>query len=174
MKKYFVIATAFLIMFSVVGCTQIVEKNEAPATKNFSPVVVESEPAKFTGEKGEPVQLVDGSVQLETGLFDDTSVIYYNLDIDGTIIYFFVVKDKNGVYRVAANACQVCADSKMGFRVEGDFMVCNTCGNKYPLEKISTEKGGCNPVPISQDIEVVGGKLIIEKVDLMQVVNYFK
>ena len=174
MKKYFVIATAFLIMFSVVGCTQTAEKKEETSTKNFSPVVVESEPAKFTGEKGEPVELVDGSVELETALFDDTSVIYYNLDIDGTTIYFFVVKDKNGVYRVAANACQVCADSKMGFRVEGDFMVCNTCGNKYPFEKISTEKGGCNPVPISSDIKVSNGKLIIAKEELMKVVNYFK
>lgn len=174
MKKYFVIAAAFLIMFSVVGCTQTVEKKESTSTKDFSPVVVEPEPVEFTGEEGETLSLINEQVEIEPSLFDDTSVIYYNLDLDGTIIYFFVVKDKNDVYRVAANACQVCADSKMGFRHEGNFMVCNTCGNKYPLEKISTEKGGCNPVPISQDLSVVGGKLIIEKSDLMQVVNYFK
>ena len=174
MNKYFIVVFSFLILFVVAGCTQTAEKNETSSTKSFTPVVVEAEPVEFTGEEGETLSWVNDQVEIEASLFDDTSVIYYNVDIDGTTTYFFVVKDKNGVYRVAANACQVCADSKMGFRVEGNFMVCNTCGNKYPLEKISTEKGGCNPVPISADVEVSKGKLIIEKVDLMQVVNYFK
>ena len=174
MNKYLIIVFSFVILFSVAGCTQTAEKKEEPSVKSFTPVVVEAASVEFTGEEGEAVSLVNDQVEIEASLFDDASVIYYNLDLDGTIIYFFIVKDKNGVYRVAANACQVCADSKMGFRYEGNFMVCNTCGNKYPLEKISTEKGGCNPVPISQDLEVVGGKLIIEKANLMQVVNYFK
>ncbi|NIQ15684.1 MAG: DUF2318 domain-containing protein, partial [Candidatus Dadabacteria bacterium] len=99
---------------------------------------------------------------------------YYNTELSsGKIIYFFVVKDKDGIYRAAANACQVCFDARMGFDQEGDFMVCNTCGNKYPLEKIATEKGGCNPGPINPDLEVKDGQIIIEESDLEEVAEFF-
>ena len=112
-------------------------------------------------------------IKLEKTIFNDGKAHYYNVELDGELIYFFVVKDKNGIYRAAGNACQVCADAKMGFIQEGNYMVCNTCGNKYPLEKIATEKGGCNPVPVNPSLKIVGGKLIIEKTDLQELKGYF-
>ena len=129
---------------------------------------------EFIGENGEKVSLVDEQLKLEAGIFDDNLVHYYNTKLpNGKIIYFFVVKDRAGIYRAAANACQVCFDARMGFRQEGDFMVCNTCGNKYPLEKIATEKGGCNPGPIDQNLEVKDGQIIIKQSGLEQVAEFF-
>lgn len=129
---------------------------------------------QFLGEKGDRVDFVDGRVNIIADGLDDNLAHHYHIKLpDGKMIYFFVVKDKTGIYRAAANACQVCFDSRMGFRQEGDFMVCNTCGNKYPLEKIATEKGGCNPVPINPNLELKSGKLIIEQSDLERVSDFF-
>jgi hypothetical protein len=129
---------------------------------------------EFSGTKGEKLVFANQQVNLPVESFDDGQAHYYNVDLDsGKTVYFFVVKDKNGIYRAAANACQVCADSKMGFRQEGDFMVCNTCGNKYPLEKIATEKGGCNPVPISPNVTVEGSNLILDQSEVEQIASYF-
>jgi len=148
-------------------------KNQLPAnqnTNNNGSTIV----SDFEGEKGEKVELTDGQIELEIEMFDDGLAHYYNTKTSkGNIVYFFVLKDKNGVYRAAANACQVCFDAQMGFRQEGDYMVCETCGNKYPLTKIATEKGGCNPGPINPNLEVENGKVIIKESELEEVSNFF-
>ncbi|MBL7141923.1 DUF2318 domain-containing protein [Patescibacteria group bacterium] len=134
----------------------------------------ESPKVEFFGENGENVSLINGQVSLTANTLDDNLAHYYNTKLpSGKTVYFFVVKDKNGVYRAAANACQVCFDSRMGFRQQGDFMVCNTCGNKYPLGKIATEKGGCNPGPINPDLKVKNGKLTIKQAELEEVAELF-
>ena len=137
----------------------------------------ESQPlanVKFIGENGKKISLVDGQIKLDSKIFVDGLAHYYNTELPGgKTVYFFVLKDKNDIYRVAANACQVCFDARMGFRQEGDFMVCNTCGNKYPLTKIATEKGGCNPGPINPNLEVKDGKVVIKQLDIEQVAEFF-
>ena len=52
-------------------------------------------------------------------------------------------------------------------------MVCNTCGNKYPLDKIATEKGGCNPAPISPDLEAKDGMIDISISELEDIQEFF-
>ena len=129
---------------------------------------------EFLGKEGQEVSLADGVISLEAEIFSDNLVHYYNTQLPGgKTIYFFVLKDKDGIYRAASNACQVCFDARMGFRQENDFMVCNTCGNKYPLEKIATEKGGCNPGPINPNLEVKNGKIVIKQSELEEVAGFF-
>lgn len=174
-----IVVFCLIVLFIVVGCTSQTGNvsNVAPSstssTNNFSPVVVEAPEVEFTGEKGQAVEFVDDQIVLDKALFDGGLVQYFNVDVDGSPIYFFVVKDKDGVYRAAANACQVCSDSKMGFYQDGNFMVCNTCGNRYPLEKIATEKGGCNPVPINPNLISKNGNIILEKQELKGLERYF-
>tara|TARA_Y100000310_G_scaffold17993_1_gene17749 strand:- start:475 stop:1008 length:534 start_codon:yes stop_codon:yes gene_type:complete len=128
----------------------------------------------FKGDKGEILTLEDNQVELDAGILDDNKAHYYNVEVSsGKTIYFFAIKDKTGTYRAAANACQVCYDTYLGFSQDGDYMVCNTCGNKYPLEKIATEKGGCNPGPINPDLKVENGKIIITEAELNEVLNLF-
>lgn len=92
---------------------------------------------------------------------------------NGKTIYFFVIKDRNGIFRAAANACQVCFKTYKGFRQEGDEIVCNNCGNRYPIEKIATEKSGCNPGPINPNLKVRNGQIIINQTDLEKVSDLF-
>ena len=127
----------------------------------------------FNGEKGDQISLANGQVVLAASTFEDGEAHFYNTELNGKTIYFFLVKDKDGVYRAAANACQVCFDSALGFHQEGNYMVCNTCGNQYPLEKIATEKGGCNPGPINPNLKVVDGKIAIRQAELEQVAEFF-
>lgn len=176
-KKYF--SLFCLIVFVgvlAVGCANQNIPAQQSAVTNFS-VPQQSdyvpEPVEFSGDAGQKVIATDGQIVLNSAVFDDGLAHYYNYDLNGKDVYFFVVKDQFGVYRAAGNACQVCADAKMGFRQEGNFMVCNTCGNKYPLEKIATEKGGCNPVPINPNLQVQNGQLIINGSELQVLNSYF-
>ena len=128
----------------------------------------------FIGEKGETVNLENSEIKLTASIFDDNQARFYNVLMPNSkTIYFFVLKDKQGIYRAAANACQVCFSTGKGFHQEGDEIVCNNCGNRYPIEKIATEKGGCNPGPINPNLEVKNGLIIIRQTDLEQVSDLF-
>lgn len=130
--------------------------------------------SKFNGNEGEDISLIGDEVQIAESEFEGVTANFYNTELsNGKMVYYFVVRDKGGTFRAAANACQVCFDERKGFHQEGDYMVCNTCGSKYPLNKIATEKGGCNPGPINPNLEVANGNVIIEETDLKEVEFFF-
>ncbi len=113
-------------------------------------------------------------VAIEAAAVDDGKAHYFNTTLpNGEPVYFFIVKSPDGNLRAAANGCQVCGGALQGFRQEEDFMVCNTCGNQYPLNKIATEKGGCNPAPIDPDLKVEGGMVKISLSDLKSIQQFF-
>lgn len=122
---------------------------------------------------GDELTLVNSQVMLDLSGLGAQAHFYHVSLPDGGTVYFFVVRDKNGVIHAAANACQVCFSTKRGFHQEDGWMVCNTCGNRYPLEKIATEKGGCNPVPINPNLKVSSGKATLQLADLEPIANYY-
>ncbi len=159
----------FIVANSNKNNNSVEQKKEVSKKQNIAVQEVE-----FGGEKGEKINFTNGRVEIDAEILGDGLARYYNVNLsNGDIIYFFVVKNKNGIYRAAANACQVCFGSKLGFRQEGENMICNTCGNAYPLEKIATEKGGCNPGPINPNLKVENGKITITETELEEVSGFF-
>ncbi|MBR9677340.1 DUF2318 domain-containing protein [Candidatus Woesearchaeota archaeon] len=92
---------------------------------------------------------------------------WYEYDVGGKTIKFFAVKSGDGSIKTAFDACDVCYRSGKGYRQEGDYMVCNNCGNKYLISDLGTKNknpGGCWPsfLPSYDD----GQNLIIAVSDL--------
>ena len=182
MKKYILLLA---VVFLLAGCSNSNTKasstskntNDSKSSVSTGTKAKDSTKSiwpKYTGEKGQELAFANGVVKIAVSDISDKTATFFNTTLPGNKkIYFFVVKDKNGIYRAAGNACQVCYDAKMGFRQVGNNMVCNTCGNAYPLEKIATEKGGCNTVPINPNLEPVGGFITIPQVELVEVVSFF-
>lgn len=90
---------------------------------------------------------------------------------DNSAVQFFALKSSDGVYRVALNACDTCYHAKKGYRQEGDDMVCNNCGLKFPSALINESHGGCNPVSVPRTVE--GDSLVIKASDLESRKQYF-
>ena len=128
----------------------------------------------FKGDAGTSLNLIGGKAQFNAADLDDGQAKFFNVEMpSGKTVYFFAVKDQNGIYRAAANACQVCYGQRRGFYQEGDEIVCRNCGNRYPLEKIATEKGGCNPGPINPDLKIEEGKINITRAELEGISDLF-
>lgn len=92
---------------------------------------------------------------------------WYEYDSSGTTIKFFVVKSADGSIKTAFDACDVCYGAKKGYSQQGDLMVCNNCGNKYPISGLGTENtrgGGCWPGYLPSKIR--GDSIIIKKSDI--------
>ena len=58
-----------------------------------------------------------------------------------------------------------------GYHQEGDELVCNNCGSRFPSTKINEVKGGCNPSPVNRTVQ--GDNIIIKVTDLQEGAKYF-
>jgi uncharacterized membrane protein len=103
-----------------------------------------------------------------------TQAKFYEFESGGKTVRFFAVKASDGSIKTAFDACDVCFNSKKGYRQEGKDMLCNNCGNRYPIDGLGTENkrpGGCWPGYLPSRIE--GSNLVIEKSDLAAGVSRF-
>jgi uncharacterized membrane protein len=66
---------------------------------------------------------------------------------------FFIVKSTDGVVRAAMDACVVCYKQRLGYRQQGDQMVCNKCGQSFATSRINVVTGGCNPIPLERRVD---------------------
>jgi|GEM_PF-112312 len=80
---------------------------------------------------------------------------FFPYTADGVKMEVFAVKSSDGVIHTAFNTCQVCYDSGRGYYVQkGDVFVCQNCGNRFNASDIGKSKGGCNPVPLADDLKI--------------------
>ena len=94
------------------------------------------------------------------GTFADGRARFYSYTTAaGQGIRFFVMKSADGVVRAAMDACTVCYRQRLGYRHEGDQMVCNKCGQAFASSRINEVTGGCNPIPLNR--EVADGQVIV-------------
>lgn len=99
---------------------------------------------------------------------------FYEYESDGATIRFFVVMASDGGVKTAFDACDVCNYAKKGYIQDGSNMVCNNCGNKYPIVGLGTENkspGGCWPSYLPN--EIVNEEVLLKKSDLKKGVGLF-
>jgi uncharacterized membrane protein len=101
----------------------------------------------------------DGVVAIDLAKVDDGKAHYYQLELHGKEIRFFVILSSDGVVRAAFDACDVCYKSRQGYAQDGRFMICRNCGQRFHASRINLVQGGCNPAPLTR--ETVDGRVLI-------------
>lgn len=85
-----------------------------------------------------------------------STVKFYPVEVDGTQMEVLAVLDSDGNVRTAFNTCQICYGSGRGYYVQdGDMLVCQNCGNRFTIDQVEIESGGCNPWPIFAENKTV-------------------
>ncbi|TYQ15138.1 UNVERIFIED_CONTAM: putative membrane protein [Acetivibrio alkalicellulosi] len=80
------------------------------------------------------------------------NVSFFPLKVENTNMEILAVRASDGSIRTAFNTCQVCNGSpKAYYKQEGDVVVCQNCGNRFAMDMIEQQRGGCNPIPIMKD-----------------------
>ena len=125
-------------------------------TKESAPEVPkESEESAQAEEQAEAVDLAGKDLVIPLADISETAS-FFPVDIDGTRVEVVAVKAEDGSIRTAFNTCQVCYDSGRGYYVQkGDVLVCQNCGNQFPMDRVEVEAGGCNPWPIFDENKTV-------------------
>jgi uncharacterized membrane protein len=121
--------------------------------------------ADQSGEQTADIKIPLGELNGKAKFFDFKTA-------DNNSVRFFAVKSSDGVYRAALDACDTCYHAKKGYHQEGDDMICNNCGLKFPSAKINEVHGGCNPISLPRTVE--GDALVIKASDLESRKQYFQ
>ncbi len=123
------------------------------------------------GGKHEAVQLKNGAAVLPISALADGKAHFYSAGVNGKTVRFFLVKDPAGGVRAAFDACDVCWREHKGYTQDGASMVCSNCGQAFPIARIGTVQGGCNPAPLvfSADAKSV----TLQAADLAAGLGYF-
>ena len=118
------------------------------------------------------IQSSSKQISFPTNIFEDGRARYFKYDSpDGLSIRYFILKSSDGIIRAAFDACDVCWRERKGYHQEGDVMVCNNCGQRFPSVKVNEIKGGCNPSPLNR--KLVGNKVIIKVADILEGGNLY-
>ncbi|MDR1299800.1 MAG: DUF2318 domain-containing protein [Oscillospiraceae bacterium] len=95
-----------------------------------------------------PEAAIDSDLVIPLSEISETAK-FYPVEIDGTQMEVVAVEAPDGTVRTAFNTCQVCYDSGRGYyEQDGDALVCQNCGNRFAMDRVEIESGGCNPWPI--------------------------
>jgi uncharacterized membrane protein len=117
---------------------------------------------------------INNSEGLEIAVSDISETAkFYPVTVDGIKMEVVAVEAPDGTIRTAFNTCQVCNGSpKAYFEQSGNTLQCQNCGNKFPMDKIEVEAGGCNPVPIFDDDKTVTDESITVPYDTLKDNSY--
>jgi uncharacterized membrane protein len=128
---------------------------------------------KSSAEAGKAAGVVEtaDAVRIPLKALDSGKALFLALESEGRQVHYFALKSRDGAYRAALDACDVCFKSNRGYRQEADQMVCNNCGQKFACDKIGEVKGGCNPHPLAHKEEA--GFMVIRKADIVAGKEYF-
>lgn len=104
-----------------------------------------------------------------------TTATFYPYKVGNTKMEILAVKASDGTIRTAFNTCQVCYSSGRGYyKLDGNTLVCQNCGNRFNPDQVEKEKGGCNPVPIFDENKTDDGQnIVITKEYLQQAKEIF-
>lgn len=101
-----------------------------------------------------------GDAVYPVSMFEDGKARHFDRKIgDGVTVRYFLVKSSDGVIRAAFDACVVCWREGKGYFQKQDVMVCRNCGRRFLSTKINVVTGGCNPVPLTRNVE--NGNVVI-------------
>lgn len=93
----------------------------------------------------------NGDLVISASDITETADFYTYNELDKKM-EIIAVKATDGTIRTAFNTCQVCYSSGKGYYIqEGKSLVCQNCGNRFGMDEVGLTKGGCNPVPITDE-----------------------
>jgi uncharacterized membrane protein len=170
---FLVVAALTLVACSPSATAKQVEAAPAAPAKAAAPVAqaTVAKPSTGLGSQYPLVTGANGVASVPAVELADGQARYYAIRSGQKLVPFFVVQGSDGVVRAALDACDVCFASKKGYHQEGDVMVCNNCGTRFPLTLINVEKGGCNPSPLQAVVK--DGQVIIQLAELTAGARYF-
>lgn len=113
----------------------------------------------------------NGEVKVPLSALQGGAASYFVYHANGTDIKFFVLRASDGTVRAALDSCTSCYHAKLGYRQDGETMICNNCGMGFKSTDVGHITGGCSPIPLTNSQD--GKTLVVKAKDLLEGAKYF-
>lgn len=104
----------------------------------------------------------NGKVGITTQEVIDKKLVAWDYKKGGTSVPLMAYVTPSGAVKIAVRICEPC--NGYSFRIEGNQIVCNTCGTRWDLETSKGISGGCQGYP--PDVlpgSVADGKVTVDE-----------
>ena len=118
-----------------------------------------------------PVTAENGEVKVQLSALTGSTASHFVYHANGKDIKFFMLRASDGTVRLALDACTACNHAKLGYRQNGEAMVCNNCGMSFRSTDVGHVSGGCSPIPLKNTQD--GKTLTVKAKDLVEGAKYF-
>ncbi len=116
------------------------------------------------------IKAKEGSIIISISELGDAVPSFFSYRVNGKVVNFFVLRLGDNIESYL-DACMKCYPHKMGFRVDGFYLVCRYCNVRYPLDSLKEGAGSCFPIPLQGKTE--GNKYVIDASLLKDSLKYF-
>jgi uncharacterized protein len=104
----------------------------------------------------------DGKVYVSEQEVREKRLVYWDYKQGNVNTPMLAYVTPSGGLKIAARVCEPC--NGYSFRVEGDQLVCNSCGTRWELETSRGVSGGCQEFPPDVlESSIVGGQLVADE-----------
>ncbi len=119
-------------------------------------------------QAGATVDSATGNMVIDKSKITSTAA-FFPYQSGDTKMEVLAVKATDGTVRTAFNTCQVCYSSGRGYyKLDGETLVCQNCGNRFSPDQVEKQKGGCNPVGITSEYKTEDEKQITMTKDFFE------
>jgi uncharacterized membrane protein len=112
-----------------------------------------------------------GAIRIPESDLSGSTAAFYVYPNGGKPVKFFLLRAADGTVRAALDACTSCYHAKLGYRQQGENMICNNCGMAFRSVDVGVVTGGCNPIPLEKSSEA--GAFVVKVQDLEAGAKYF-
>lgn len=164
------VAVAVVLCIVVTIIYFIQQNNDTTTVSNTA-----TEDAATEKKDDKDVQVIAEGKSLVIPVSDISSTAsFYPVEVEGTRMEVLAVADSEGNIRTAFNTCQICYGSGRGYYVqEGNVLVCQNCGNRFTVDQVEIQSGGCNPWPIFPENKTITGDTIEISYDFLNDLKKF-
>jgi uncharacterized membrane protein len=74
---------------------------------------------------------------------------YAYADDAGHKLRFLLARGQDGQVRSVFDVCRECYSYHKGYAISGNELICRVCGNRYPIDRMTTGKASCVPVALA-------------------------
>jgi uncharacterized membrane protein len=110
------------------------------------------------------------SVRIGLAGIPEQKPVFFTFSAKTVGINFFLLKTKGNVESYF-DACGKCYPRKLGFRCEGERVLCRACDVSYRLEDLKDGIGSCYPIKLEGRVE--GNAFVIDKQDILKGEKFF-
>jgi uncharacterized membrane protein len=108
----------------------------------------------------------DGNnIRIELSAIPEKKPVFFTYSAGGEKINFFLLR-RDGKIESYFDACGKCYPQKLGFKLEGDHVVCRACNVRYHIDDLKEGIGSCYPIRLKGRVE--GNTFVIEKNDILK------